>query len=219
MAIQTDQTDQTDPPPAAVDGRRLRGERTRRTILEAAARLASVEGLEGLSIGRLAAHLGISKSGLYAHFESKEELQLAAIRMASEMYERDVVGPALEAQPGVGQLIGFVDAFFDYVQHGPFPGGCFFIASYLDPANLRGRVRALLAEEQQGLLDFMADCVRTAQELGEMATRRPPEEIAFEVDAILAGADVNYMLFDAPRYLELGRASVRRLLDSERPAA
>ena len=197
------------------DGRRERGDRTRHAILEGAARLASIEGLEGLSIGRLATHLGISKSGLYAHFGSKEELQLATIRTAADIYERDVLGPALKVGPGRDRLIAFTDAFFAYVQHGPFPGGCFFVAASLDPANLRGAVKALLASEQQALLDFLAACARDAQDLGQLADDRTAAEIAFELDAVMVGADINYMLFDDPSYLAQGRASVRRLLAAD----
>src|SRR5688500_7619204 len=132
---------QTDVDASRPDGRRIRGDRTRTAILEGAARLASVEGLEGLSIGRLAEHLGISKSGLYAHFRSKEELQLATIRTAEAIYERDVVGPAMDAPAGAARLLALSDAFFDYVRRGVFPGGCFFVANSLDPATARrGRV-------------------------------------------------------------------------------
>lgn len=202
----------TDASPSRPDGRRVRGDRTRQAILEAAARLASVEGLEGLSIGRLASHLGLSKSGLYAHFGSKEELQLETIRTASAIYERDVIGPALDAKPGCDRLLAFCDQFLAYVHHGPFPGGCFFIASYLDPANLRGPVRALLASNQRALLDFLAECASDAQAAGEIPPKPEPAQIAFDVDAILGGADVNYLLFDDPSFLDRGAASVRRLL-------
>lgn len=202
----------TDAPPSRPDGRRVRGDRTRQAILEGAARLASVEGLEGLSIGRLASHLGLSKSGLYAHFGSKEELQLATIQTASAMYERDLIGPALEAKPGRDRLLVFCDRFLAYVRHGPFPGGCFFIASYLDPANLRGPVRALLASNQRALLDFLADCVRDAQAAGEIPGQPEPEQFAFAVDAILTGADVNYLLLDDPSYLDRGALAVRGLI-------
>jgi AcrR family transcriptional regulator len=198
--------------PERIDGRRSRGQRTRLAILESAATLASVEGLEGLSLGRLAQHLGVSKSGLYAHFGSKEELQLATIRAAAEMYSRDVMEQAVGAEPGTAQIIAFCDAFLDYVQHGPFPGGCFFIASFLDPANMRGSVRAALAEVQRGLIDFMAGNATVAQERGELPTDRDPHEVAYEVDAILVGADVNYVLFDDPIRLERARQAVRRLL-------
>jgi AcrR family transcriptional regulator len=194
------------------DGRRLRGDRTRRAILEAAARLASVEGLEGLSIGRLAEHLGISKAGLFAHFESKEELQLATIRTASDIYVRDVVGPALDAAPGCARLIKFVETFLDYVRDGPFPGGCFFIAASLDPANLRGRVKALLAEEQRQLLSLLEDWAREAQELDGVASDRTAADVAFEIDAIMAGADINYVMLNDERYLERGLAAARRVI-------
>lgn len=202
----------TTPTAADTDGRRARGERTRRSILETAATLASVEGLEGLSLGRLAKQLGVSKSGLYAHFGSKEELQLATIRTAAEMYGRDVRDRAMEAEPGTGQIVAFADVFLDYVRHGPFPGGCFFIASFLDPANLRGPVRAALAEVQRGLIDFFADNVRVAQDHGELPADLEPEEVAFEVDAILVGADVNYVLFEDPVRLERAKQAVRKLL-------
>lgn len=195
-----------------VDGRRERGDRTRRAILEAAATLASVDGLEGLSIGRLAEHLGISKSGLYAHFRSKEELQLAAIRTAADMYERDIVVPAMQAAAGLPRLLRVCDLFLDYIRDGPFPGGCFFIASALDPARLRGRVQAMLAENQRGLLELFADCIRVAQERGELDRSLDPAHGAFAVDAILVGSDMNFVLFGDPRFLELARGEVRRVL-------
>lgn len=203
-----------------MDGRRLRGDRTRGAILEAAATLASVEGLEGLSLGRLSSHLGISKSGLYAHFGSKEELQVATIRAAEAMYGRDVAEPAMRAEPGVARILAFADTFLDYVRTGPFPGGCFFIASFLDPANLRGPVRDELARVQRELLDLFAENVRVARERGEIDATLDPERAAFELDAALVGADVNFVLFDDPTYLERGRATVRRVLglDAERGA-
>jgi AcrR family transcriptional regulator len=199
-------------PVARPDLRRERGDRTRTTILEAAARLASVEGLEGLSIGRLAEHLGISKSGLYAHFRSKEALQLETIRTASRMYERDVVQPALEAPPGRARLLRFADVYLDYIRDGPFPGGCFFMAASLDPANLRGPVRTLLAQEQRSLLEWFEDCIQDGQRAGEIDATLRPRDLAFTFDAILAGADINFVLLADPAFLEQGRAAVRRLL-------
>ena len=195
-----------------VDRRRERGDRTRRTILEAAARLASVEGLEGLSIGRLAEHLEISKSGLYAHFRSKEELQLATVGMAGEIYERDLVVPTMRHEPGRERLIAFCDLFLEYVRSGPFPGGCFFIASTLDPARERSRVGAALAAVQADLLAFFASCISDAQGRGEIATSEDPVHLAFAVDAILIGADVNFVLFRDASYLERARLEVRRRL-------
>lgn len=194
------------------DGRRARGQRTRLQILEAAATLASVEGLEGLSLGRLSEHLGISKSGLYAHFGSKEELQLATIRVAAEMYGRDVMSKALLADEGTARIVAFADAFLDYLRHGPFPGGCFFIASFLDPANMREPVREALADIQRQLVGFFTDNVRLAQAGGALPPDLNPEEVAFEIDAILVGADVNYVLLKDPLRLERAKDTVRRLL-------
>jgi AcrR family transcriptional regulator len=198
-----------------VDGRRARGERTRTSILEAAARLASVEGLEGLSIGSMARHLGISKSGLYAHFRSKEELQLATIRAAEAIYERDVVGPALEAPMGKARLLALCDAFFDYVRSGVFPGGCFFIANSLDPATARrGRVKELLARIQRETLDGLEEWVRDAQERDGAVPGRDPRHVAFEIDSLMTGADRNFVLFGDSAFLEDGRTAIRRILSA-----
>ncbi len=204
----------TDVPPPVTDRRRERGDRTRRAILEAAARLASTEGLEGLSIGRLAEHLEISKSGLYAHFRSKEELQLATIAMAAEMYERDLIKPALQAPPGRDRLLRFADLFLDYVRDGPFPGGCFFIASTMDPARQRDRVRDALAAIQGELFGFFEACIGEARELRQLPSAIDPAQLAFAIDGALIGADLNYLLFGDARFLERGRVEVRRLLSS-----
>lgn len=201
------------------DARRARGEATRRSILEAAATLASVEGLEGLSLSRLAQHLGMSKSGLFAHFGSKEELQLATIRTAAEMYGRDIMAGATAAEPGRAQIVAFADGFLDYVRHGPFPGGCFFIAGFLDPARSREAVREALAEVQRGLLDFMAANVRVAQQQGDLAAEIDADELAYEIDAVLVGADVNFVLFGDPERLEHAKRTVRRLLGEPAAAA
>lgn len=202
----------TTTPQSRPDLRRERGDRTRRAILESAAHLSSVEGLEGLSIGRLADHLGISKSGLYAHFRSKEELQLATVRTAEAMYEEALVQPALEQPAGVGRVLRFADLYLDYLRDGPFPGGCFFIAASIDPARNRGPVKAALAAAQAELLDFFAEEIATAQSVDEVPGEVASRELAFGVDALLAGADLNFLLFDDPSYLELAKDGVRRLL-------
>lgn len=195
-----------------VDLRRKRGDRTRRTILESGALLSSTEGLEGLSIGRLADHLGISKSGLYAHFRSKEELQLAIVETAEAMYEKAIVGPALAAPPGVARVLAFVDRYLDYLRDGPFPGGCFFIAASVDPARNRGPVKKALARAQAELLDFMAQEFEAARAAGELPASSDPDQLAFAVDGLLAGADLNFLLFDDVAYLERAKRGVRALL-------
>lgn len=204
-------TEAAAPPPKA-DGRRIRGDRTRAAILESAAILSSTEGLEGLSIGRLADHLGMSKSGLYAHFRSKEELQLATVRHAEAMYEEALVTPALAEPAGLARVLRFADLYADYIRDGPFPGGCFFIAAAIDPARNRGPVKEALAAAQAELLDFVAEEIATAQAAGDVAADVAPRELAFAVDALLTGADLNFLLFDDPAYIDQAKAGVRRLL-------
>src|SRR3954470_20735610 len=105
------------------------GERSRAAILHEAARLATVEGLDGLSLARLADAVGMSKSGLFAHFGSKEELQLATVEAARTTFDELVVSPAAEAAPGLPRLRAYIERFLDHVQEGVFPGGCFFISA------------------------------------------------------------------------------------------
>src|SRR5919204_6694424 len=108
------------------DGRRIRGARTRQAILSHAARVASAEGLESVSLQRLASDLGMSKSGLFAHFGSKEELQLATVEEAARIFIREVLQPGLEPPRGVARIQALCEAFLSYVQRNVFPGGCFF---------------------------------------------------------------------------------------------
>src|SRR3954453_1852681 len=106
--------------------RRSDGERSRDAILRTAAQLVTVEGIGGLSIGRLAEAVGMSKSGLFAHFGSKEELQLATIEAANALYDEQVVEPALAAPTGLERLNGLVENYMRHVEAGVYPGGCFF---------------------------------------------------------------------------------------------
>ena len=117
-----------------VHARRQRsdGERTREAILREAVSLATVDGLNGLSIGNLAGGLGMSKSGVYAHFGSKQDLQLATVDEAERVFQTIVIAPALAAEPGIGQLLAVCDAYLDYLARRTFPGGCFFAGAILE---------------------------------------------------------------------------------------
>src|ERR1043166_3434313 len=119
---------------------RADGERTRGAILRTAASLATVDGLEGLSIGNLAAAIGMSKSGLYAHFGSKQELQLATVDEASRILQEEVVQAALAAPPGLERLVAVCDAFSDYVERRLPPSGCFYAAAALEMGTRPGPV-------------------------------------------------------------------------------
>jgi AcrR family transcriptional regulator len=198
--------------------RRPAGERSRRAILDSATRLATVEGLEGLSIGRLAAEVGISKSGLYAHFRSKLELQLATVEAAGEVFDREVLEPGRAAPPGVERVLALGEAFLSHVERGVFPGGCFFTAATAElnvrPGPLRDRIAAFVG----GWLQTIEEAVREAQERGELAADADAGQIAFEVNALLVTANLAYLLFGAPPVLERARRGVRERLAAAAPA-
>ena len=191
---------------------RADGERTRGAILRAAASLATVDGLEGLSIGNLAAATGMSKSGLYAHFGSKEELQLATVDEAERILTEEVVQPALAARPGLAQLAAACEAFFSYVERRVFPGGCFFAATSLEMGTRPGPVKDRIARIQSGFTALLRSFAATAVEQHELATDEDPGRLAFELHAILLGADTQFVLRDDPAVLDVARQVVRRRL-------
>jgi AcrR family transcriptional regulator len=188
---------------------RADGERTRSAILRAAASLATVDGLEGLSIGNLAAAIGMSKSGLYAHFGTKQELQLATVDEAERILTDEVVQPALAASPGLGQLAAACEAFFSYVERRVFPGGCFFAATALEMGTRPGPVKERLAAIQSGFTALLGSFAATALEQHELPAREDPDRLAFELHSILLGADTKFVLNDDPAVLDLARQVVR----------
>ena len=192
--------------------RRADGERSRQAILEEAARLATVEGLEGLSIGRLASAVGMSKSGLYAHFKSKLELQLATIETADTVFRSEVVGPGLAAPAGTARVLALCDAFLSHVERRTFPGGCFFAAVAAEMNVRPGPVRDRIGEFVGGWMGAIEGGIREAQSLGEIAAEADPTQLAFETNAMLIGANLAFPLFGDPRILERARVGVRERL-------
>src|SRR5258707_1495658 len=146
---------------------RADGERTREAIVREAVSLATIDGLEGLSIGNLADRLDMSKSGIYAHFGSKQDLQLATVDEASRIFRTEVIEPALSAPPGVGQLIAVCDAFFDYLGRRTFPGGCFFAGAVLEMGTRPGPGKEQIAEFQAGFTSVISQFVVTPLEQGQ----------------------------------------------------
>ena len=185
--------------------RRSDGERTYNAIVTAAAALATTEGLHGLSIGRLADHLGMSKSGLYAHFDSKEELQLATIDAAGEIFDREVVAPAQAAETPRERLLALTETFLSHVERRVFPGGCFFAAVAAEVDTHAGRVRDKIA-------GFMVGWVSTLEELAREAGLEDPAQVAFEIEGYLLLANNLFVLTDDPAQLQRARAAVARLL-------
>jgi AcrR family transcriptional regulator len=191
---------------------RADGERTRSVILRAAASLATVDGLEGLSIGNLAAEIGMSKSGLYAHFGSKQELQLGTVQEAGRIFADEVVAPALAAPPGLAQLAAVCEAFFEHLQRRTFPGGCFFASAALEMGTRPGPVKEAVAGFQAGFVDLLRGFAATAIEQNELPPCEDPGQLAFELNGIILAADTNFVLHDDPAVLDLARQVVRRRL-------
>ena len=188
------------------------GGRTRDTILRAAADLASVEGLDGLSIGRLATELAMSKSGLFAHFGSKQDLQLATIEEARQRYAREVIAPALATAAGITRLHGLCEAFLSYVERGVFPGGCFFVAASAEVGAQAGRVHDEVARAQQQWRDLLAQEARTAAGKGELPDGTDPAQLAFELGVILAGTNIVSVLHDDHHAISRARTAIRTRL-------
>jgi AcrR family transcriptional regulator len=191
---------------------RADGERTRASILRAAVSLATVEGLEGLSIGHLAAAIGMSKSGLYAHFGSKQELQLATVEEAERIFDGKVVQPALAARPGRAQLAAACEAYFSYLQRRVFPGGCLFAVTALEMGTRPGPVRDRVAAIQSGFTALLRSFAATALEQHELPASEDPDRLAFELHAILLAADTKFVLLDDPAVLDLARQVVHQRL-------
>src|SRR2546428_6704654 len=174
----------------STDRRRLRGMKTRQAILGHAARVGSAEGLEAVSLQRLATDLGISKSGLFAHFGSKEELHLATIDDAARTFTDEVIRPALATPRGIGRVWALCNSWLSYLERGVFPGGCFFWAVAEEVDSRRpGPVRdAVLAGEADGV-HIVQGGVREAQGAGEIEASLYPEQRARERDILLQQAN------------------------------
>jgi AcrR family transcriptional regulator len=191
------------------------GERSRSAILREAAKLATVEGLEGLSISRLASAVGMSKSGLFAHFGSKEELQLATIAAASDVFRQEVVEPAASAPNGVERLRQLSENFLRHISGDAFPGGCFFASVAAELDTHPGPVRDVAMQFVSGWIGLLESAARDAQAEGAIAADEDPAQLAFEVDAYLLLANAQYVITGQQLPLDRARVALeRRLADA-----
>lgn len=202
-----------------VDGRRARGDRTREAILRRAIDIASVEGLEGVSIGRLADALGMSKSGILALFGSKEKLQLAAIEAAAQTFADEVVVPALRKDRGAARVEELCLGWLDYSRRRVFPGGCFFCHVGAEFDARPGQVRDVLALTYRTWLDQLERTIQQALDLGEVAPDADPAQVAFELDALVRAANNRAMLQGDDAAYAFARAAVLARLDAIRSGA
>jgi AcrR family transcriptional regulator len=194
-----------------------KGQRTRNSILEVAAALATEEGLEPLSIGRLADASGMSKSGLFAHFGSKEELQLATVDHAASLFVSEVIDPARSAPKGLARVWALCDHMIDYAERQVFPGGCFFAATSFEFNHRPGPVRDRIEEMIRSWLSYLQHAVEQAQEAGELDPEASAREISFQLDAFAQASNAQYQLFRDPQVFDDARRATRERLESLRP--
>ncbi|WP_433224758.1 TetR/AcrR family transcriptional regulator [Microtetraspora malaysiensis] len=194
------------------DGRRLRGLRSREAILERAVALASVEGLDGLSLGRLAAATGTSKSGFFAHWRDKEQLQLDALDWATRQWADQVVAPAMAAPAGVRRLFALHEARLRFYGEGVLPGGCFFFTVQAEFDDRPGPVRDRVARAMREWQEFIQRQVAQAVAQGELAESVDAAQLAYEIDALGEMVVVHSRLHDGPVALVHARRAVLQRL-------
>jgi AcrR family transcriptional regulator len=193
-----------------------KGASTREAVLGHAVALASEVGLEGVTIGTLAVRARMSKSGLFAHFESKVALQVAVIDAAADRFVRDVVAPALRKKRGEPRLRALLDNWSTWANAEYMPGGCVFVASIAEVDNTEGPVRDRLEETQRDWLETLTTAIRIAVEEGHFRKDLDPSQLAHELLTLAYGAHLIGRLLRDPSTEAKHRAAVERLLADAR---
>src|SRR5260370_5923323 len=194
--------------------RQPRGERTKSAILRCAVDLASVEGLEGLSIGRLAEKLKLSKSGLFSHFGSKQELQLETIEAARQIFIEEIVRPALANPEGMLQLWALCDGWLSHVERRVFAGGCFFTAAAFEFDSRKGPIRNRIAEIMKIWIAKLQVAIEVAQKAGQLDSKVDAAQLAFEMNSLAMGAHWANQLLDKKNAFTETRTTILRKLRS-----
>ena len=197
--------------------RAAKAARTRQEILAVAADIASAEGLEGLSIGRLAAELKMSKTGIFAHFGSKEELQIATVNWAKEVFLQHVVKPALAQPRGVRRLNAMLTSWLNYVEQSVFRGGCFFAAASLEFDSRPGRVRDNVVALTKQWMDALRNEIAYARTQKEIPVGTVPAQLAFELHALVQEANWAYKLLGDKKAFSRARAAIVSKIRSASP--
>ncbi|MCW3842781.1 TetR/AcrR family transcriptional regulator [Micromonospora yasonensis] len=178
------------------DGRVARGDRTRTAVLDTAVSLATEVGLHGLSLAQLADRLGVSKSGLFAHWRSKEALQLATVERAVAQWQEWIVAPALRAPRGVRRIRALHEARIDFYAARVLPGGCFFANTEFEYNARPGPVRDRLAEAFGRWTNLLERLVQEAVDLGELPADLDVPQLAYEIDALGISAAMRSRLLE-----------------------
>jgi AcrR family transcriptional regulator len=199
--------------------RRSDGERSREAILDQAARLATVEGISGLSLSRLADAVGMSKSGLFAHFGSKEELQLETIEAAKVLWNERVLERGRDAANGLERLRRLVEGYLAYLEVETFPGGCFFASALAEVDMQPGPVRDRLVAFLNDWLGRLEEAIVDAQREGAIDASEDPAQLVFELEAALLLANAQYVVVRSPEPIERARRAIERRLEAARTPA
>ena len=192
--------------------RRTDGEASRKAILQEAARLATVEGINGLSIGRLADAVGMSKSGLFAHFGSKEELQLATIETAHALFHELVIEPALVATTALGRLRQLIELFLRHVENKVYPGGCFYVSVGVELGAQSGPVRDEAVALSAEWMRLLVDTIQEAQAEGSIAAAEDAEQLAFDLTGYLLLGNTQFVATQDPATIDRARHAVEHRL-------
>ncbi len=192
--------------------RKSKGQTSRETILLTAAKLATIKGLTSLSLGDLAAEVGMSKSGLYAHFKDKEELELATIETAAVIFDHEVLQPAMKAQAGTERLKAVANSFLSHLERRVFPGGCFFATVAAELDTRPGVARDRVAEVLDKWLSLLKQCILDAQAFEEIDPTAEVTQAVFEIEAMLLAANFLFVMGNDPIHLAHARKGVENVL-------
>jgi AcrR family transcriptional regulator len=195
-----------------------KGEHTRQRIVDKALELASVAGIEGLTLGVLATSLELSKSGLFAHFRSREALQIAVLEEAVSRFRRIVVEPAFRAARGEPRIRALFERWIAWGEADFHPGGCVFVTASTELDDRPGPVRDVLVQGQRDWLSAIAQCVHVAIEEGHFARDIEPAQFAFELYALVLGYTHHHRLLREPGSEARVRVAFERLVTSAHPA-
>jgi AcrR family transcriptional regulator len=193
-----------------------KGESTRAAILDRAVRLATRTGLEGMTIGKLANELDISKSGLFAHFRSKEALQIQVLDAAAERFVDEVVKPAVRESRGEPRVKALFERWLGWAKSNSGPGGCLFVAAAAELDDRPGPVRDRLVELQKGWLDTIGIVYRTGVDEGHFRPDADPGQFANDLYSVMLGYHHAWRLMRDPQAEKRARTAFERLLASVR---
>jgi len=192
---------------------------TREAIVARAVEVASVDGLEGITIGRLAGDLDMSKAGIVGQFGSKAELQRAALDEASEIFRREVWLPAANEPAGLARLLTICDCWIRHIAGSAFPGGCFWTSASIEYDARGGPLHAQVQEGLRRWRGTLRRDVKAAIASGELPADTDPDQVVFELQGLVMGLNQALQLFGDRRAVGRARRAVRRILDLEEPVA